>query len=136
MDKALTFTIATAMAEDIIAHARAGYPAEVCGLIGGVADEGLILRRAKNVSPTPATAFEMDVRALAEQAAWEDAGLALVAIYHSHPHGPSYPSNADIAADDGTGTIHIICSLADPTHPVLNAYQIVSGITQEVKLKT
>ena len=43
------------------------------------------LYRGRNVSPTPAVAYELDVETLARQIEFEEQGLTLAAIYHSHP---------------------------------------------------
>jgi [CysO sulfur-carrier protein]-S-L-cysteine hydrolase len=136
MNPLSAFTLVPGLGDDIIAHARAGYPHEVCGLIGGDVRRGVILRRAVNVSPAPATRFDIDLLSLAQQAAWEDAGLALAAVYHSHPHGPSTPSSADTAGVRDAAVLHIICNLADPARPALHAFRIEAGLTYEVILKT
>ncbi|PKO23199.1 MAG: hypothetical protein CVU38_05430 [Chloroflexi bacterium HGW-Chloroflexi-1] len=128
------FTLAPGMAAEIIAHAHAGYPEEVCGIIAGRPEIAVALHRGRNVSPTPRVAYELDVKTLARQIAFEDEGLTLAAIYHSHPAGPETPSPTDVARAFYPESVHIICSLADPRRPSLRGFRIVEGQVQEVGL--
>ncbi|MCX6028033.1 MAG: M67 family metallopeptidase [Chloroflexi bacterium] len=119
---------------EIIAHARAGYPDEVCGLIAGRDEAVVALYRGRNVSPTPAVAYELDVETLARQIEFEEQGLTLAAIYHSHPFGPATPSPTDVARAFYPDSMYIICGLTDPSQPVVRGFRIVSGQIQEVEL--
>ncbi len=128
------FRLPAALRQEIEAHARAGYPEEVCGIIAGRADTAMILYRGRNVSPTPRVAYELDVETLIKQIEFEDAGLTLAAIYHSHPTGPETPSTTDIARAFYPDSVYLICSLADPARPVLRGFRIVAGQVWEVML--
>lgn len=122
------------VAEEIIAHAREGYPEEVCGIIAGRDGSGIAAYRGHNRSSTPCEAYELDTETLARQIDFEDAGLDLAAIYHSHPRGPEIPSELDVARAFYPDSSHVICSLADPARPVLRAFQIADGAVREVEL--
>jgi proteasome lid subunit RPN8/RPN11 len=80
----------------MLAHVKACLPEEACGLLGGAGEEALRVLPVVNVAAS-ATRFRMDpegqVRAMAEL---EEAGLDLLAIYHSHPSGPATPSATDL----------------------------------------
>jgi proteasome lid subunit RPN8/RPN11 len=129
------FILPTEFAAEIVAHARAGYPEEVCGIIAGMAGVAMTLYRGRNISPTPRTAYELDVETLAEQIAFEDAGLTLAAIYHSHPRGPEEPSPTDIARAAYPDAVHLIVSLATPAEPKLAGFKIRNGTIQKIKVK-
>lgn len=128
------FRLPPGMCAEIIAHARAGWPDEVCGIIAGTADEGVTLYRGRNVSVTPAIAYELDTETLARQIEFEEAGLTLAAIYHSHPHGPETPSPTDIQRACYPDSLYLICSLADPDRPTLRGFRIANGQASEVTL--
>jgi proteasome lid subunit RPN8/RPN11 len=72
-------------------------PEEGCGLVLGTAGVGLEVVPVENALHSP-TRFRLEgaaqVRALlrAEEKGWE-----LVAVFHSHPQGPSCPSPTDLA---------------------------------------
>ena len=117
------FHLPPELAKQIISHARAGYPEEVCGLISGRDGVAVAVHPGHNVSATPRITFELDVETLAKQVEFEEAGLELVAIYHSHPRGPAFPSETDVKAAAYPDAVYLICSLADPDHPALHAYR-------------
>ena len=129
------FLLAPGMCEEIIAHARAGFPEEVCGIISGRDGVAVELYRGRNVSPKPETTYEMDVETLTKQIAFDDAGLMLAAIYHSHPVGPSMPSPTDIVRAFYPDSVYIICSLADPVQPSLRGFRIANDTVWEVTLR-
>ncbi len=128
------FRIPGDMAAEIIAHARAGYPEEVCGIISGRDDQAIALYRGRNVSPKPRVAYELDVETLALQIHFDTVGLDLAGIYHSHPGGPETPSATDIAQAYYPDAVYIICSLSDPTRPSLRGFRIGNGQASEVTL--
>ena len=127
-----TFLLPPALADEIIAHARQAYPEEACGLVAGRDGAGVALYRGHNVSPTPTIAFELDTETLARQLEFEDQGLTLAAIYHSHPAGPETPSPVDVARAYYPDTVALICSLARPSGPVLRGFRIAGRRVREV----
>ena len=109
---------------EIIAHARSRYPEEVCGIIAGIDGVGVALYRGRNISPAPNATYELDYDTLSRMLDFEDAGLTLVAIYHSHPHGPETPSLTDIAHAYYSDSVYLIVSLAAPDQPVVRGFRI------------
>lgn len=71
---------------EIRAMALAAFPNEGCGLI---TEKGF--RVVKNIAANPREEFEISVQDLAQGYAEK-----LLAIVHSHPHGPDCPSQADM----------------------------------------
>jgi len=116
----------------IIAHARTELPNECCGLLTGRTGRVERVVRGTNVDRSPYT-YLMDPREqLAAFKAMEVDGQELVAIYHSHPQTPAYPSKTDVARAHYPDTLYLIVSLQDRSAPVLRAYQIMNGqITEE-----
>lgn len=129
-----SLTLPSPIAAAIIDHARACYPEEACGLVAGRQGRATEAHLGRNISPTPRVAYELDHETLACMIDFEDAGLDLVAIYHSHPAGPEAPSPTDIARAAYPGAVHLICSLADPVQPVLRGFCIAEGRAREVQL--
>ncbi|MCA1955090.1 MAG: M67 family metallopeptidase [Anaerolinea sp.] len=84
--------------QQILAHLQACLPEEGCGLIGGCAGQGQQLLPIPNQLHSP-TAFQMQApEMIAALLSFEQNGLELLAIYHSHPTGPLWPSPRDVAA--------------------------------------
>ena len=123
------------IAAQIVEHARSGYPAEVCGLVAGRDGVATAAYPGRNISPTPADTYELDHDTLARVFDFEDAGLELVAIYHSHPRGPETPSPTDIAHAYYSESVYLIVSLATPDRPVVRGFRITVEGVREVALK-
>jgi proteasome lid subunit RPN8/RPN11 len=77
-------------------HINFEAPLEACGLLGGRESEVELVLAVKNAAESRAR-FQMDPRAqLRAMQQIEAEGLELLAIFHSHPKGPSTPSPTDI----------------------------------------
>lgn len=102
--------ISAALWQAVAEQVRAGVPEEICGLLGGVGRQVLMVFPAENVAPDRASRYEVDpqalIDALHELEAW---GSELVAIYHSHPPGvEAVPSAADVREARYPGVVHVI----------------------------
>jgi len=113
--------------DDLIAHAREGFPLEVCGILGGAVDSVSAIYRMTNtdasnehfmMDPKEQFTTVKDLRAK---------GLAMLAVYHSHPETPARPSEEDIRLALTPDVSYIIISLADSALPVVKSYKISSG---------
>ncbi len=113
--------------DDLVAHAREGFPLEVCGILGGTGDTVSAIYRMVNTDASnehfmmePKEQFSVvkDLRAK---------GLAMLAIYHSHPETPARPSVEDIRLALTPGVSYIIISLADPAKVDIKSFHIEAG---------
>ena len=113
--------------DSIIAHAREGFPLEVCGILGG--RDGLVsaIFRMTNTDASNEH-FMMDpkeqfavVKELRAQ------GIEMLAIYHSHPESPARPSEEDIRLALTPDVSYVIVSLMVPETPVLKSFRIEQG---------
>jgi proteasome lid subunit RPN8/RPN11 len=110
----------------IVAHAVEDLPNECCGLLIGTADIVEDASRARNTKRSrtkfqvePADHFAAIRRARA-------AGFEIVGAYHSHPSGPSGPSETDRARLTDPSMFHVIISLAHGTRTV-RAFRLSEG---------
>lgn len=138
--------LAQRFADEIIVHAREGRAtreeAEICGVLLGKNGEVTELMRIKNIDPQPRIRYYMDPQGLFQvMRRMDEAGLEMVAIYHSHPHTRAYPSETDrrnAHDDEGNplwpGAVYIICSLEHPDRPVLNAFRLFPDHSEEENL--
>jgi proteasome lid subunit RPN8/RPN11 len=119
--------IPTAIHEELIEHARTGFPLEVCGILGGTGDSVSAIYCMTNtdasnehfmMDPKEQFAVVKDLRAK---------GIDMLAIYHSHPETPARPSEEDIHLALTPGVSYIIISLADPQRPVVKSFKIEQG---------
>jgi len=123
--------IGRAEAEAIAAHARAGYPHEVCGVLVGHARDGVVrvarvLPVANRETERPAVRYQIAAEDLIEtQRAARADGLDIVGYFHSHPDHPARPSETDrrIAAEGlSDGVVHVVCGVAGGTETVATAW--------------
>lgn len=78
-------------------HINIQAPLEACGLLGGKNGIVELVLPVKNAAESRVR-FQMDPKAqLRAFEQIESEGLEIVAIFHSHPKGPSVPSPTDIA---------------------------------------
>jgi proteasome lid subunit RPN8/RPN11 len=114
----LPLTIYQAM----LAHARSESPNEACGLLRGREGRVSGILAARNVAADPWRDYEVDAGSLLRALEWEDEGDELIAIYHSHPTAPAYPSAVDAARAFYPDSVYLIISLQEPGAPQMNGY--------------
>ena len=112
----------------VLAHGRAGFPLETCGILGG--QDGVVSefypmtntdqsREHLLMDPKEQFAVVKDLRAK---------GKGMVAIYHSHPDTLARPSEEDIRLAKTPGVATVILSLVGP-EPVLKSFRIFAGMS-------
>ena len=121
-----TLTLPLAIQAEIIAHAREGWPDEVCGILSGKAGVAASLVRARNVAEDRRINYTVDPQTLLRQFDFEDAGEELIAIYHSHPSSPAYPSATDAQLATYPDAVYLICSLQSREAPVVRGYRLIA----------
>ena len=85
-------------------------PEEACGLVAGQDGKSLEVFPISNILRSPVR-FLMEPREqLHHLLMFESRGWVLLAIYHSHPQGPSFPSQTDIAEAAYPEAINLIWS--------------------------
>lgn len=123
--------IPRAIHDNMVSHAREGFPLEVCGILGGIGETVTAIYPMTNtdasnehfmMAPKEQFAVVKDLRAK---------GLSMLAIYHSHPETPARPSEEDIKLALTPDVSYLIISLADAAVPVVNSYRISSGNVQK-----
>jgi proteasome lid subunit RPN8/RPN11 len=114
--------------DGLIAHARQGFPLEVCGILGGTGETVTVAYPMTNTDASNEH-FMMDPK---EQFAvvkeLRASGLSMLAIYHSHPETPARPSEEDIRLALTPQVSYLIVSLADPARPDVKSYRIEQGV--------
>ena len=118
--------IRQAVLDRIVAHAVEDLPNECCGLLIGTKDMVEDAARARNTKRSrtrfqvePADHFAAIRRARA-------GGFEIIGAYHSHPSGPSGPSDTDRARLTDPSMFHVIISLAHGTRTV-RAFRLSDG---------
>jgi len=132
-------TLPTAIAEQLIAHARAEAPNEACGLLAGDLGTGVASAyhpaRNADASPYVYTVHPDDLVRIVFGI--EDAGEDLLAIFHSHTHTPAVPSPTDRRQAMYPDAFYLLATLSDPDagpRDSLRVWRIREGEATEVSL--
>jgi [CysO sulfur-carrier protein]-S-L-cysteine hydrolase len=119
----------------IIEHAQRDAPRECCGIIAGRAGIPSQLYALRNIAEgnrlyevDPVQLIELEFNVL------EKDGSDIVAIYHSHPESPAYPSRTDVELAYWPEAVYLICSLEDPAEPYIRGFRIRDEAITEVAL--
>jgi proteasome lid subunit RPN8/RPN11 len=125
-------TLASSVADAVIAHAKECQPRECCGILLGTTDHIAEAVRAGNLSESP-TRFLIDPKAHIEARRTARArGVEVVGFYHSHPHSPALPSATDLAEAQYPGCVHLIVGFVEGT-PEIRIFNYSDGQAAELK---
>jgi proteasome lid subunit RPN8/RPN11 len=115
----------------IIEHARGELPLECCGLLAGQGSAISVHYVLRNELASP-VAYSADARDLfLAFRDMRDRALELLAIYHSHPNAPAYPSQIDLRENYYGDTPRIIISLAREP-PEVRAFRLLDDHSEEI----
>jgi [CysO sulfur-carrier protein]-S-L-cysteine hydrolase len=132
----------------MVAHARAEFPNEACGVVAGVEGAPLAVYPMRNAEASPVV-YRFDEREqLRVFNEVEGKGWEILAFFHSHTHTEAYPSPTDRGQAHWTDPItmeevpaypktrYLILSLMKRNEPVLRAFRFEGGepVEEEVRI--
>lgn len=95
-DLKTTFSIRATLWQQILENIWSVLPEEGCGFVAGTGQEARVVLPVTNRLHSPVR-FEMTPLEQLKAMLWiEENGMDTVAIYHSHPEGPTVPSPTDL----------------------------------------
>lgn len=121
-------------AEQMVAYCRTCYPDEACGILAGKGNRVTKVYLMNNAERSPVSYF-MDPREqfrVMKEMRQEE--LSMVAIFHSHPQSPAYPSGKDISLAFYDNAVYMIIGLTDPKAPEIRAYTIIDSKVKDVSV--
>lgn len=127
----INIVISRFLLDKMISHCRSVYPHEACGLLAG---KGRAIEKIYEMTNTDRSnvSYMMDpaeqFRAMKEM---RNEGNRMIAIYHSHPHSPAYPSAKDVNLAFYSDSLYVILGLSDFEKPEIRIFEIVAGTVQE-----
>jgi proteasome lid subunit RPN8/RPN11 len=105
-----SITIRTEHWLQMVEHVDLIAPLEACGLVAGIEGQSQGVFPITNKLQSPSR-FYLEPQEFAKTLFLiEERGWDLLATFHSHPAGPSTPSDTDIAESAYSQTIHLILS--------------------------
>jgi proteasome lid subunit RPN8/RPN11 len=126
-------TIAAAILDAIVAHARRDHPDEACGIVAGAVDSDTPTRHvAMDNAERSTTFYRFDsTEQLRVWREMDDRDEEPVVIYHSHTATEAYPSRTDIALAPYPQAHYLLVSTRDPETAEIRSYRIVDGVVSE-----
>lgn len=117
--------LARAVVDEMVGHCVAERPNEACGLIAAKDGEVVRVVRMKNAAGSPVRYSLDPAEQFAAYRMFDEEGLDLAGVFHSHTHTEAYPSPTDVrlASED---VPYLIVSLAEEP-PVVRAFRIVKA---------
>jgi proteasome lid subunit RPN8/RPN11 len=125
--------ISQALWDEMYNHVDSLAPQEACGLVAGAGQSANGIYPITNDLHS-STRFKMNpaeqVNAMAQIA---EAGVELLAIYHSHPAGPEHPSRIDLDEHQYPESNCLIWCYSDGSW-VCNGYQLSQNSYQSIRI--
>ncbi|MBO0720307.1 MAG: M67 family metallopeptidase [Blastocatellia bacterium] len=129
----MALKIARTIIKEIIDQARVENPRECCGVLGGSDGEARTRYPLVNRSTEPERRyFAAPEDLFVVMRRMREAGEELVVIYHSHPRGPSHPSQTDIELAFYPEAAYLIVTLEPQTDA--RAFRISEGAVSEITM--
>lgn len=118
---------------DLFDHAKTGLPEEVCGYLAGVGREVTRQYRLTNIDHSNEHfSFDPNEQFQAVREA-RQAGLQILANYHSHPETPARPSQEDIRLAFDPNISYVIVSLASEVLDI-KSFRIQNGEVEKEEI--
>jgi len=121
--------------QEIIAHCKAGYPNEACGILAGKDNEVSRIYKMTNIENSPVAYMFDSKEQFKVMKEMRENNLSMLAIFHSHPFSAAYPSLVDVDLAFYEEPVYIIVSLIK-NEPIVKGFLIREGKIQEIKLIT
>ncbi|GAB4491482.1 MAG: M67 family metallopeptidase [Thermodesulfovibrionales bacterium] len=118
----------------MLGHFLSAYPNEACGIISSADDAGPEFHPMTNIEPTPVSYLMDPAEQFRLQKELREKGRRMLAICHSHPASPAFPSGKDVSLAFYDDAVYLIVSLLDRDRPECRAFEITGGAVREVGL--
>lgn len=119
--------------DEMLAHCKAGYPDEACGMLAGRDNVISKIYKMSNIDSSPVS-YLMDSREQFKvMKDMRENNFSMAAIFHSHPASPPYPSAKDVSLAFYEDCVYIIVGLLEK-EPVVKGFSIKEGTVNEVEL--
>jgi proteasome lid subunit RPN8/RPN11 len=118
---------------EMLAHCKAGYPNEACGILAGRNGEVSKIYKMINIENSPVT-YMLDSREQFKvMKDMRQNNLSMLAIFHSHPSSAAYPSAKDVSLAFYEDAVYIIVSLMEK-EPVVKGFSIKEGNIEDIEI--
>jgi len=122
--------------DEMIAHAKAGYPNEACGILAGPKpDTASDFFPMKNVDNSAISYFMDPKEQLMIFKKMRQDSLEMRGIFHSHVASEAYPSQKDVRLAFYPDVSYLIVSLSEMEKPALRSFRVLDEKVTEEAIK-
>lgn len=121
--------------DDLIAHAKKGFPNEACGIAAGKNGNVTSFFPMRNIDESSISYFMDPKEQLHVFKSMRESGLEMKAIFHSHVTSEAYPSQKDVRLAFYPDVSYLIVSLSDFEKPKLRSFIIKDEAVTEEEIK-
>jgi proteasome lid subunit RPN8/RPN11 len=118
---------------DMLAHCKAGYPNEACGILAGRNSEVSKIYKLANIENSPVTYMIDSKEQFQVMKDMRQNNLSMLAIFHSHISSAAYPSAKDVSLAFYEDAVYIIVSLIEK-EPAAKGFLIKEGKIEEIEI--
>jgi len=122
--------------DQMVTHCISCYPNEACGILAGSGNTVTKVYPMTNVEPSPVSYFMDPAEQFRMMKELRQEKLTMLAIFHSHPQSPAFPSAKDVNLAFYPDAVYVIIRLTSPESPEIRAYSIIEKQVKEVFLRT
>lgn len=116
----------------MIAHAKAGYPNEACGILAAKDGRTADFFPMRNADESSISYFMDPKEQLGVFKQMRQRGVEMNGIFHSHVASEAYPSQKDVRLAFYPDVSYLIVSLSNLDKPVLRSFKIIDeNVTEE-----
>ena len=119
--------------DEMLSFCKEAYPNEACGILAGKGREAAKIYRMTNIDKSPVSYMMDSKEQFSVMKDMRENNLKMVAIFHSHPSSPAYPSAKDLSLAFYEDAVYIIVGLIEKK-PVVKGYSIKEGKIKEVEI--
>lgn len=112
--------------DEMIFHCRENYPNEACGIMAGKNREVSKIYKMTNIEKSSVSYFMDSKEQFSVMKDIRENNLSMLAIFHSHPSSPAYPSVKDVSLAFYEDAVYVIVSLIEK-EPVVKSFSIKAG---------
>ena len=121
--------------EKILDHCKMAFPNEACGILAGKGEQVSRVYAMTNIEPSPVSYFMDPGEQFRVQKEMRDRGERMMAIFHSHPQSPAYPSAKDVQLAFYEDAFYVIVGLSESKVNEIMAFTITEGNVREIDFR-
>lgn len=125
--------ISQKLLDEIISYCKDASPNEACGILAGRNHEVIKVYKMANVENSPISYMMDSKEQFSAMKDMRENNLSMIAIFHSHPSSPAYPSKKDMELAFYEDSIYLIVSLVEH-EPVVKAFLIKEKEVEEIEI--